>query len=240
MNSASNNVVALQPKVISRKEAIADGLSRYFTGKPCKRGHLALRRVSDSSCVTCISDQSRERAVRCKDEIQAYQAAYRLQNKDDMTAWRKEYYKNNREMIRARQAEYGKNNKAKRHAYMLAYTEANKARIQVAMSKRRKDNLPKFMLMQAKTRAKKRGLAFTVCTSDIIIPEFCPVFPWIRLTIGDMKSRDSSPSLDRIDNSKGYIPGNICVISGRANRLKGDASPLELQALLAYISRSMG
>ena len=28
-------------QIISRKQAIAQGLKRYFTGKPCKWGHIA-------------------------------------------------------------------------------------------------------------------------------------------------------------------------------------------------------
>jgi hypothetical protein len=41
--------------------------------------------------------------------------------------------------------------------------------------------------------------------------------------------------LDRIDNSKGYTPSNIQVISWRANRIKADASADELRRVLAYM-----
>ncbi|WP_164848433.1 hypothetical protein [Sinorhizobium meliloti] len=37
----------------SRKDAIAVGVTRYFTGKPCKHGHVAARAVSNSGCVVC-------------------------------------------------------------------------------------------------------------------------------------------------------------------------------------------
>lgn len=39
--------------LISRKDAIAQGLPRYFTGKPCKNGHLDERFVANYTCVTC-------------------------------------------------------------------------------------------------------------------------------------------------------------------------------------------
>ncbi|MCA3718382.1 MAG: hypothetical protein IM674_09025 [Brevundimonas sp.] len=48
--------------------------------------------------------------------------------------------------------------------------------------------------------------------------------------IGSTRS-DASPSLDRIDPHKGYVPSNVRVISDRANRLKGDRSLSEIQAL---------
>jgi hypothetical protein len=39
--------------IIARKEALAQGLTHYFTGKPCKRGHIATRYVSTANCVEC-------------------------------------------------------------------------------------------------------------------------------------------------------------------------------------------
>lgn len=42
-------------------------------------------------------------------------------------------------------------------------------------------------------------------------------------------------SLDRKDNSKGYVPGNVFIISHRVNTLKGSISLEELRALLKYM-----
>ena len=39
--------------IISRKEAIAQGLRRYFTGKPCPHGHVCERFVASHNCVMC-------------------------------------------------------------------------------------------------------------------------------------------------------------------------------------------
>jgi hypothetical protein len=40
-------------QIISRAEAKAKGLNRYFTGKPCKHGHVAERQVFNATCVDC-------------------------------------------------------------------------------------------------------------------------------------------------------------------------------------------
>ncbi len=42
-------------------------------------------------------------------------------------------------------------------------------------------------------------------------------------------------SLDRIDNSKGYIPGNVAVISWRANLIKNSSTLEELEAVVAWL-----
>lgn len=40
-------------KVISPSEARAQGLTRYYTGRPCLRGHIDERLVSNSTCAEC-------------------------------------------------------------------------------------------------------------------------------------------------------------------------------------------
>lgn len=49
------------------------------------------------------------------------------------------------------------------------------------------------------------------------------------------KGRECSPSLDRVNIDKGYIKGNIAVISNRANRIKSDATIEEIKALYEYM-----
>jgi hypothetical protein len=47
---------------------------------------------------------------------------------------------------------------------------------------------------------------------------------------------DNAPTLDRINNSCGYVPGNVAVISWRANRIKCDATPEELRRIADYVT----
>jgi hypothetical protein len=44
--------------LVSYKEAVEQGLPNYFTGKPCKNGHTANRRVSSRSCTVCANESS--------------------------------------------------------------------------------------------------------------------------------------------------------------------------------------
>lgn len=88
----------------------------------------------------------------------------------------------------------------------------------------------------ARARAKKLELPFTITIDDIVIPNFCPILG-IELKKGEGKSHDNSPSLDRIIPSLGYVPGNIQVISYRANRIKNDATLDELRKLVAHLEQ---
>ena len=98
----------------------------------------------------------------------------------------------------------------------------------------------KKLLYAARKRAKQNGLECTITVDDIVIPDICPALGIkleARIGAGRQNREDigNSPSLDRIDNSKGYIPGNVAVISLRANMIKTDATAAELKAVAAYI-----
>ncbi len=88
-------------------------------------------------------------------------------------------------------------------------------------------NKEQNMLLSAKTRAKRAGLEFNLEREDIIIPQFCPIMG-IELRRDNNKFQSNSPTLDRIDNNKGYIKGNIWVISALANTMKNKATKEEL------------
>ena len=51
-----------KPKVITRDEALAAGLTRYFNGKPCPHGHVSERLVANRVCAACLKEQARERS----------------------------------------------------------------------------------------------------------------------------------------------------------------------------------
>jgi 5-methylcytosine-specific restriction endonuclease McrA len=94
-----------EKKVITRAEAIALGLSRYFTGKPCKHGHVAERRI-EGKCVECVREDVVENA-----KIYAERAAvWNRENRDRINENRKIAYHENLEESRAKAREqYAKN-----------------------------------------------------------------------------------------------------------------------------------
>ena len=91
------------------------------------------------------------------------------------------------------------------------------------------DNAVKRLLASAKNRAKTKGLDFNITEADIELTEDCPV-----LGVKMEKRTPYAPSLDRIDNTKGYVKGNVIVVSKRANQIKNDASLKEMKALVKF------
>ena len=98
------------------------------------------------------------------------------------------------------------------------------------------ENPEKYLLTSCKTRAKKAGIPFNLEIEDIVIPEKCPMLG-IKLESGRGRSGlfNHSPTLDRIIPKKGYTKGNVQVISGRANRIKSDATADEIMAVAKYM-----
>lgn len=100
----------------------------------------------------------------------------------------------------------------------------------------------KKLLELARERAKRKGVEFLITADDLYDPVFCPLLPHLVLDYGKRGkgSAANSPSIDRIDPTKGYVPGNVWIISARANRLKSDATLQELETLVANLRSKMG
>jgi predicted nucleic acid-binding Zn-ribbon protein len=107
-------------------------------------------------------------------------------------------------------------------------------------SKRVKDEpLNKKMWRRAKSRAGVNKMDFDIEFSDVVVPTHCPVFN-IELIMhkGSPGGKPNSPALDRIDNSKGYVKGNVQVISHLANMMKASATIDELQLFAKWINQT--
>lgn len=105
---------------------------------------------------------------------------------------------------------------------------------QKAGIKSRQANPVRYLLRQAKYRAKKRNIEFTISMEDIEVPTHCPVFGFKLETTKGRRAYNSF-SLDRFDNSKGYVKGNVKVVSWKANQYKGDLSLEEIEKLYNYM-----
>lgn len=107
---------------------------------------------------------------------------------------------------------------------------------ELSKAKRRtKEGWAKETIRRIKHRAKTKGIEFKISSDDLELPDFCPVLG-IEIRYGsEVRMSPNSPSVDRIDNSKGYLPDNIKVISNRANILKKDGTIEEMRKIVQYM-----
>jgi len=92
-------------------------------------------------------------------------------------------------------------------------------------------HIVRYLVKSARRRAKEKGIIFDITTDHISLPELCPLLG-IPMKMNENKRQPNSYSIDKIDNTKGYTPGNVWVISSKANLLKGDATIEELEMLV--------
>lgn len=92
-------------------------------------------------------------------------------------------------------------------------------------------NRPEWVLWtEAKRRAHREDLPFTIIVSDVTIPSYCPALGIPLRKVGG-RITANSPSIDRFLPSLGYTSGNIRVISYLANRIKTNATADQVLAV---------
>lgn len=100
----------------------------------------------------------------------------------------------------------------------------------------------KGLLQGAHGRAKSYGRECTITLEQLVLlyVEICPILG-IEL-VWDNRGTvcHGSPSLDRIDNNRGYVDGNVQIISHRANSLKRDYLLVEWEKMANYMRHCDG
>lgn len=127
--------------VIQRKAAVDLGLKRYFTGKPCKRGHISERHTSSGECVSCSSDRA------SSDHYRRVKKEWNSKNALKLSVQNKEWKRKNRDKVRAanqkwvdKNPDYQKEHYQKNKNKYKKYAENNSQAIKERMKKWREDN----------------------------------------------------------------------------------------------------
>jgi hypothetical protein len=118
-------------------------------------------------------------------------------------------------------------------AHSKEWRKHNKGKRNATEKRWRIGNPEKYLLQSVRSRDKESNLDI----SDIAIPEICPALGvLLKVNTEDRTKRpDNTPTIDRVDPTKGYVKGNVRIISFRANRIKQDATEEELRAIAAYM-----
>jgi hypothetical protein len=146
----------------------------------------------------------------------------------------------NAELYRKRYAENknGIADKTREKHYVRWSDEKYRAQKQQQYVKRWENDWAGQKIVQLRAKAKKQNLDFDIDALDLALPDVCPIFgiPLIKST---GRLSNNSPSVDRIDPLKGYVKGNVVVVSNKANSIKRDATVCELKKMVEFYENLM-
>ena len=125
--------------------------------------------------------------------------------------------------------------------YKKAYYERNKA----AVKDKSKELYSgqgrlRYLVNKSRDRAKLQGLEHTITVDDLVLPDACPYLGITLTTEWGKGQLKTNASIDRIDSTKGYIPGNVQIISRLANTMKSDATEEQLMRFAQAIQALHG
>lgn len=161
---------------------------------------------------------------------------WREANKARVLANSKRYYEENKSKAYEDNALWREENKEAVKINRLAYFKDNADKINSQNTEWRHNNLAKSRFNATKSRAKKAKLDFNLTLEDFEnIPTRCPVLG-VEFTNFSPNGgiNPNSASFDRIDNTKGYIKGNVVWVCMKVNRWKSNSTIDELQKLVNF------
>lgn len=127
---------------------------------------------------------------------------------------------------------------------LTSLTKQEKKKLQRSKwrSENRKNDWVQRTVWKAKERAKRKNLPFNLTTAYVvsIMADKCPVFDEPFVLFGSKTGVDMTPNIDRIDPSKGYVEGNIAIISAKANRIKSAYQSKDLYKVAQWLEQIEG
>jgi hypothetical protein len=183
--------------------------------------------TASKTCCKCATDKPIEEFCKSSGTKDGFDPRCRS-CKNAARNYKKEYEANKR---------WNDNNRDKRNAINRLAYKRNKSRFQARGARYRTSTRGWIKGKAADLRKRaSRGIAVTISEDDIesLITSHCPVLG-VTLRYGGPRASNTA-SLDRIDPTKGYVPGNVVIISDKANRIKSDATLEELRNVVSWLS----
>ena len=154
-------------EIITRAEAKEKGLKRYFTGKPCKYGHICEKLTSCYKCVQCQEEYlKKNRNKLLQDKKDWY-----TKNKEELAIKSKERYRDKKEEILLYQKKRYEENKISKIKYQKKYSLKNRKKISERNKKWRHENKKKINKYEKLWRSTPKGklISFTRGTMARIV-----------------------------------------------------------------------
>lgn len=93
-----------------------------------------------------------------------------------------------------------------------------------------------YIIRNSKFQSRRRGIPFDLTYEDLELPSHCPILG-IQLEYFNTGNSPNHYTLDRIDNTKGYIKGNVIIMSRLANAMKNEANFEQLRCFSKNINK---
>jgi hypothetical protein len=143
-------------QIIRRKDAIAQGLKRYFTGEPCKRGHISEKNVSDYRCLQCAAEKARERRWRDPEAARKKAREWRNKNREKINERNRQRHAANPEKHRAVAMRFYWDNWETCRQWRKDWWQANKEENQKKQREAYKQNREVFLSASRRWKAKNK------------------------------------------------------------------------------------
>lgn len=177
-----------------RAIARAKGETRYFTGLPCRHGHVAERLTSSGECSECFTKRDKKRRTENAEKIKARDRELYAANREKRVKSAAEYRKRNPDAAKAAQKKWCLENRHKKTANENARRSAKIQATPVWLSDKDKKHIEMFYSMAKKLR-ELSGIALAV---DHMVP---------------LKGKNITGL---------HVPWNLCIIGKRENSAKGN------------------
>lgn len=138
-----------------RQQAKEQNLPHYFTGKPCKQGHVALRRVSDNRCLECSKEQAAKYRSNHAEEVSRRARQFREDNRDFIRERERRYYNENLEDYRNTGLRYRRKNRKKAKRKAKEYYDTNTEHCRKVRREYARNNRGRLNALESKRRAQK-------------------------------------------------------------------------------------
>lgn len=177
------DAIVNQFPLVSREEAKAQGLKRYFTGKLCPHGHISERRTSNWKCIECCleewRDWSKENPERVRERTKKWQAAnpdwvsnykreWERKNADRLKEQRKVRNEPKRHEIAEKKRAYFQKNRVRLIEQSCQWQRKNKQKVKERSYRWRDKNPEAFRAIMHRRRAKKASAEGFYIGKDII------------------------------------------------------------------------
>lgn len=117
------------PVIIKRQDARSQGLTRYFTGKPCAHGHITERMVSSGSCVTCCKSRKAEWEKRNPEKVSEAKRLWIERNPEKVLTIKRRHEEKNASQVTESKRAWRQRNPDKIKAKNASWLAANKDRM---------------------------------------------------------------------------------------------------------------